>query len=572
MLPNSRIERRDLGHLTVLSDDGGQGIIYRFSKTINTSTGNRADLLYKEYRSEHLGEVDSSALLALVDLAQRLSSADRAKIVTRCALPIHLVYDSGTFRGFTMPCAPNSYYQPMQFGQGSERTLAEVQYLLNSEQYTARRGLSVSDGQRLKILHDTAVSLLYFHTLGLTVGDFSAKNLVFRVSGEPSTLFLDADAMRLHGRSALPQAESPGWMVAEISSEELGTRASDSYKIGLLAGRLFARDQYTKSVDKLRLVNSNLADIARRSLASEPSSRPSTLEWATATKKALESHSSDARRRALRAQGSPARGASPTHPTGSTATATRPPAPVKPAAARRSTPPTKPSVSSSGSSQIPVQRSTPVKTPGPAPSSSTQIPETPRSTTSSRPRRVWWILTALSTVVALSGALLFIGASDDEIELKSAKATCTSSPSEDATGTRFSYEAKYAIDSDKTTAWRCDGDGVGQSITVVLAQDTEISAIAIIPGYAKTDPANNSDRYAQNRRISKVRYSFDRGSSVTQDLDTSPSERDPQEVDITRTARTITVTILGSAPPSSMNGEPRNKVAISDIIVYGRPL
>jgi hypothetical protein len=49
------------------------------------------------------------------------------------------------------------------------------------------------------------------------------------------------------------------------------------------------------------------------------------------------------------------------------------------------------------------------------------------------------------------------------------------------------------------TAWRCDRDGT--RLTLTLAEDTEISRVSVVPGFAKTDPYAGTDRYAQGRRV-----------------------------------------------------------------------
>ena len=79
-------------------------------------------------------------------------------------------------------------------------------------------------------------------------------------------------------------------------------------------------------------------------------------------------------------------------------------------------------------------------------------------------------------------------------------------------------------DGDLTTAWRCNGDGVGQKMQLNLSDTVRIGELGIVPGYAKTDPRSGADRYAQNNRLTKVRWSFPDGTSVVQKLDGSAEE------------------------------------------------
>jgi hypothetical protein len=65
-----------------------------------------------------------------------------------------------------------------------------------------------------------------------------------------------------------------------------------------------------------------------------------------------------------------------------------------------------------------------------------------------------------------------------------ASASCTAAGSKDAAGTPTSYAAGRAVDGQADTAWRCDGDGVGQSIQLDLAGPSTITSVGIVPGYA----------------------------------------------------------------------------------------
>jgi hypothetical protein len=90
-----------------------------------------------------------------------------------------------------------------------------------------------------------------------------------------------------------------------------------------------------------------------------------------------------------------------------------------------------------------------------------------------------------------------------------------------------------------------------------------------VPGYAKTDPADQADRYAQNRRISRVRYSFDDGTAVERELDTAPADRATQALPLTGvTTTSVTVTVLASVPGQQVGPyPPSDKVAISELEV-----
>jgi hypothetical protein len=146
--------------------------------------------------------------------------------------------------------------------------------------------------------------------------------------------------------------------------------------------------------------------------------------------------------------------------------------------------------------------------------------------------------------------------------------SCQRAGSVDGAGRATSYEPQRAVDGDPTTAWRCDGDGVGQSLTVAFGAPERIERVALIPGLAKTDPANGTDRYAQNRRITAVRITTDTGHAVDARLDPSAGNRAPQSVALPApvVTRTLTLSILGSVPGSVQNGQAAvDSVAIAEL-------
>jgi hypothetical protein len=145
------------------------------------------------------------------------------------------------------------------------------------------------------------------------------------------------------------------------------------------------------------------------------------------------------------------------------------------------------------------------------------------------------------------------------VRVRGANATCTSPPSVDAGGRRTTYQPENTLDGSASTAWRCDGSGRGVVLTFDLGGARQIVAVGMIPGYAKTDPVDGTDRYAQNRRISRVRWSFDGGRAIEQSLDTAAGNRRLQVMRIRPVeTRTVSVTILDST------GGSRDTVAISE--------
>ena len=148
----------------------------------------------------------------------------------------------------------------------------------------------------------------------------------------------------------------------------------------------------------------------------------------------------------------------------------------------------------------------------------------------------------------------------DPAAIGAASSTCQSDSSVDAAGRPVSYEPANMYDGDMSTAWRCDGGGVGERVTIDLAGSTAIGEVGLVPGYAKTDARSGADRYAENNRITRVRWLFGDGTSVVQRFDGSPGNRELQTTRIPETAADqVVIEILDSTPG------PRDTVAISEV-------
>lgn len=156
--------------------------------------------------------------------------------------------------------------------------------------------------------------------------------------------------------------------------------------------------------------------------------------------------------------------------------------------------------------------------------------------------------------------------------IASASASCVAGPSQDGSGTPVTYEPEKAVDGLLDTAWRCDGDGVGQRLEISFPGRVTLSGIGMIPGYAKTDSHDGTDRYAQNRRISAVHYAFDDGSVVTHNFETGSSDRSVQTLDLPGTATShVTITVLSSVSGEAVGGQPASdRIAISEVTITTR--
>jgi hypothetical protein len=97
-------------------------------------------------------------------------------------------------------------------------------------------------------------------------------------------------------------------------------------------------------------------------------------------------------------------------------------------------------------------------------------------------------------------------------------ADCQAPQSIDGAGQPVDYMPEQMSDGRMDTAWRCNGDGVGQVVTFSFPAGTTITEVGLVNGYAKVDPATGVKRYREFRRITKVTWTFANGTSFQQSL------------------------------------------------------
>src|SRR5262249_28727480 len=108
---------------------GGQGVVYRAP---NVKTKFAASMVYKEYKSAALAQIDFTALAAMPALVeQSLTYAQAERLVSIAAWPCALVEDAGRTTGFVMPAIPDEFFISLTTVKGVSATTAEFQHLLN---------------------------------------------------------------------------------------------------------------------------------------------------------------------------------------------------------------------------------------------------------------------------------------------------------------------------------------------------------------------------------------------------------------------------------------------------------
>jgi LysM repeat protein len=138
--------------------------------------------------------------------------------------------------------------------------------------------------------------------------------------------------------------------------------------------------------------------------------------------------------------------------------------------------------------------------------------------------------------------------------------SCQAPDSEEADGTPIVFSPGNVLDRNPATAWRCEASVADQSLSFTFDQPTHLTSVGLIGGYVKVDPLTGVDRFTQNHRVRQVVWTFDDGTSVTQNLADS---RDLQSIDVDVTASSVRLQIVDTYPPG---GEaPREMVPVAEV-------
>ncbi len=148
-----------------------------------------------------------------------------------------------------------------------------------------------------------------------------------------------------------------------------------------------------------------------------------------------------------------------------------------------------------------------------------------------------------------------------------AAASCQAPAATDDAGRPVSYEPGNLYDGRPDTAWRCAGDGVGQSVTFTFAAGTTISEVGLINGYAKVDPTSGAHRYPEYRRVTQVTWTFPDGTAVDQTLVDGNELTQSMTIPAQSTTQ-VRLTIDTTTVPGTTQST-RNAMLISDVTFAG---
>lgn len=137
----------------------------------------------------------------------------------------------------------------------------------------------------------------------------------------------------------------------------------------------------------------------------------------------------------------------------------------------------------------------------------------------------------------------------------------------DSAQNRISYEPERAIDGNPETAWRVEGNGRNHYLQLNFAQPILVQELLLLPGYAKIDPYDGTDRFWQNRRVRRARLEFSDG----QQLEVQFADlRDMQLISFTP-IETSSIRIVILETTDLRTTSDRDFTPISEIVVRGKP-
>jgi hypothetical protein len=144
------------------------------------------------------------------------------------------------------------------------------------------------------------------------------------------------------------------------------------------------------------------------------------------------------------------------------------------------------------------------------------------------------------------------------------KVGCQAPQTTDGAGNPVTYVPEQMYDGRANTAWRCNGDGVGQVVTFEFPAGATIVEVGLVNGYAKVDPATGVKRYGEYRRITKVTWTFANGAAFQQSLEDGVTTMQKLSIP-SQPGDRVTLTIEASTDPGS-TARGRDAVVISEVV------
>lgn len=148
----------------------------------------------------------------------------------------------------------------------------------------------------------------------------------------------------------------------------------------------------------------------------------------------------------------------------------------------------------------------------------------------------------------------------------SVTSSCAAPASEDKDGNELSHQPEMAIDGLPRTAWRCNGDGLGQRLIFTFPRGTTLVGVGLVNGYARTE--GKESFYDQYRRITSVRWDLPDGSWFIQNLSDNNPALQTLMIPPTRVPGNVRLTILATSKPGRVGEVTRDAVLVSEVSFF----
>lgn len=255
MMTAPPVARVDIGRLR-LGAELGRGRHGKVAAVKDLLIGGTWPAAVKIYSLAVRGAVHVDVLEKLIGFPAHLAADDKSWLAENTSWPAVIAEHNGIVYGFLMRVAPADF---IRLGGAN---------------------LALTRADRLQRLRSLASALARMHEMGVVVGDLSSANVLFSVDSPARCFLIGCDAMAVNGELALSQLETPGWEVPV--GEARITMASDAYKLGLLAIRLFADNQGRGDASGIAAISAELGRLAILSQHLDPMRRPSPGAWIAA--------------------------------------------------------------------------------------------------------------------------------------------------------------------------------------------------------------------------------------------------------------------------------------------------
>jgi hypothetical protein len=152
-----------------------------------------------------------------------------------------------------------------------------------------------------------------------------------------------------------------------------------------------------------------------------------------------------------------------------------------------------------------------------------------------------------------------------DLQPVSVRATCQAPPGVDSAGSTITYEPELTLDALDATAWRCPGSAVGHQLVFDFGRTVTVTSLGLVPGYAKVDPVDGTDRFQENRTVTAVTWRFDDGTTQRQTIAAPAPTMTTVEPAAGVETRTVVLEIAGTGN----SGAIRDFTAISEVRFTG---